>query len=83
MPQMAQPQASTSEKQTTVENNSFDTKQVAARAEEIRVCPGCGKQLDKPTRFCTSCGYALAEIESTSETKSVPERNADQWKSQW
>ena len=83
MPQMAQPQASTSEKQTTVENNSFDTKQVAACAEEIRVCPGCGKQLDKPTRFCTSCGYAFAEIESTSETKSVPERNADQWKSQW
>ena len=83
MPQMVQPQATTSEKLPTIENNSFDTKQVAACTEGIKVCPGCGKQFDKPARFCTGCGHAFAKIESTSETKSVPEWNADQWESQW
>ena len=84
---MAEPQASivnpnivNIDNQTSTVNEDCFVKQPV---EEIKVCPGCGKQLDKSSRFCSNCGHAFADIESTNETKSVPEWNVDQWKSQW
>ena len=90
VPQMSEPQVSTvnqnsanTDNQVSAASEDAFVKQPVAPAQVAKICPGCGKQLDKLSRFCSNCGHAFTDIESTNETNSVPEWNADQWKNQW